>query len=79
MFEKITFEKKLGIDSSERKYIGMKVGVISILVMLFGNLIAFLGFIRIGDGITVIGIVGGAVALVLHFLGMYTNIFKEKK
>ena len=79
MFKKITFEKRLGIDSSERKYIGMKVGVVSILVMLLGNLIAYSGYIGIGDGITLIGILGGTIALVLHVLLMYTNIFKKKE
>ena len=77
MFEKITFEKKLGIDSSEKKYIGMKIGTVSFLVALLGGLVAFLGLGKVGYWIVVLGVVGGFVGMFLHFLAMFTSIFTD--
>jgi len=73
MFEKFTFEKKLGIDSSEKKYIGLKVATISFLVALSGILVAFLGLVKHGYWIVVIGVLGGFVGMFLHFLSLFRN------
>lgn len=43
MFEKFTFEKKLGIDSNEKKYGGLKVGTVSLLIAFAGVLSVALG------------------------------------
>ena len=77
MFEKFTFEKKLGIDSSEKKYIGLKVATVSGLVAFSGGLIAFIGPGKVGYWIVVAGVVGGIVGLFQHFLAMFTPLFKK--
>jgi hypothetical protein len=77
MFEKFTFEKKLGIDSSQKKYIGLKIATVSFLVALSGALVAFLGLGKIGYWIVVVGILGGFVGIFLHFLAVFTPLFKE--
>jgi hypothetical protein len=76
MFEKITFEKKLGIDSSEKKYLGLKIATVSFLVALSGGLIAFLGLGKIGYWVVVVGVLGGFIGIFLHFLAMFTSLFK---
>ena len=77
MFDKFTFEKKLGIDSSEKKYIGMKIATVSFLVALFGALIAFLGLGKIGYWIVVVGVLGGGVGILLHFLVVFAPLFRR--
>ena len=77
MLEKITFEKKLGIDSSEKKYIGLKVATVSFLVAFTGGLTAFLGLGKIGYWVVVVGVLGGFVGIILHLLAMFTPLFKD--
>jgi len=77
MFDKFTFEKKLGIDSSERKWVGLKIGTVSGLVAFSGGLVAFLGLGKIGYWIVVAGLLGGLVGMFLHFLSMFTLLFKR--
>jgi hypothetical protein len=77
MFEKFTFEKKLGIDSREKKWVGLKIATVSGLVALSGGLVAFLGLGKIGYWIVVVGVLGGFVGLSLHFLAMFTPLFKD--
>ncbi len=78
MFDKFTFEKKLGIDSSEKKWIGLKVMTVSFLVAMFGGLIAFIGLGMLGYWIVVIGVLGGFVGISLHFISMFAPLFKGK-
>ena len=77
MFEKFTFEKKLGIDSSEKKYIGLKVMTVSGLVAFAGAIVAFLGLGKVGYWIVVVGVLGAFVGISLHFLAMFTPLFKD--
>jgi len=77
MFDKYTFEKKLGIDSSEKKWLGLKIATVSGLVAFSGGLVAFLGLGKIGYWILVAGVIGGFVGMFLHFLAMFTPIFKR--
>jgi hypothetical protein len=48
MLKKITFEKKLGIDSREPKWRGLKIATVSALVAFSGGALAFAGFGRVG-------------------------------
>jgi hypothetical protein len=73
MLEKITFEKKLGIDSREKKYIGLKIGTISVLVGAAGGLVSILGLQNIGFWIVVIGVLGCGVGFVLHLVAMVSS------
>ena len=77
MLEKFTFEKKLGIDSSEKKWIGLKIATVSGLVAFSGVFAAFLGLGIIAYWIVVVGVLGGFVGLFLHFLAMFTPLFKD--
>ena len=77
MFEKITFEKNLGIDSSEKKWLGMKMATVSFLVALSGGLVAFSGLGKIGYWMVVVGVSGGCIGIFLHFLAMFTPLFKR--
>ena len=76
MSEKFTFEKKLGIDSSEKKYQGLKVITIAFLVAMSGALIAFLGAIDFGRAVIIVGTLGGFVGMLMHFTAM---LRQEKK
>lgn len=78
MLEEITFEKKLGIDSSEKKWVGLKIMTVSFLVAICGGLIAFLGLGKLGYWVVVVGVLGGFVGISLHFLAMFTPLFKGK-
>ena len=77
MLEKFTFEKKLGIDSSEKKWIGLKIATVSGFVAFSGGFAAFLGLGIIAYWIVVVGVLGGFVGLFLHFLAMFTPLFKD--
>ena len=77
MLEKFTFEKKLGIDSSEKKYIGLKIATVSFLVAFTGMLIVSLGSREPGYWVVVVGISGGFVGMFFHFLAMFTKAFKD--
>ena len=77
MLEKFTFEKKLGIDSSEKKWIGLKIATVSGLVAFSGGFAAFLGLGIIAYWIVVVGVLGGFVGLLLLFLAMFTPLFKD--
>jgi len=77
MFEKITFEKKLSIDSSENKYIGLKIATVSFLVALSGGLIAFLGLGKVGYWVVVVGVLGGLLVsscISLPCLRLYSRV-----
>lgn len=78
MFEKFTFEKKLGIDSSENKWRGLKVMTASFLLAMFGALLVFLGAIETGRVVVVAGITGGFVGMAMHFVSMF-RIFRESR
>jgi hypothetical protein len=77
MLEKFTFEKKLGVDSSEKKWIGLKIMTVSFLVAMLGALIAVLGLGKVGYWVVVFGVLGGVVGIFLHFLAMFTPLFKD--
>ena len=77
MLEKFTFEKKLGIDSSEKKWIGLKIATVSGLVAFSGGFAAFLGLGIFAYWIVVVGVLGGFVGLFLLFLAMFTPLFKD--
>ena len=77
MLEKITFEKKLGIDSSERKWIGLKVATASGIIALFGALVAWAGLGKLGYWVVVAGVLGGGVGIILHFFAMLTSFAKR--
>ena len=70
MLEKFTFEKKLGIDSSEKKWIGLKIATVSGLVAFSGGFAAFLGLGIIAYWIVVVG-------LFLLVLAMFPPLFKD--
>jgi len=70
MFENFTFEKKLGIDSSERKYYGLKVGTLSLLVAFVGVLCVVLGAVSLGRILIVVSFLGMCVGMVVHFCAM---------
>jgi len=78
MFEKFTFEKKLGTDSSVKKWIGLKIATVSGLVAFTGAIVAFLGLGKVAYWIVVGGVVGGFVGVFLHFLAMFTPLFKDR-
>ena len=77
MLEKFTFEKKLGVDSSEKKWIGLKIMTVSFLVAMLGALFAVLGLGKVGYWVVVFGVLGGGVGIFLHFLAMFTPLFKD--
>lgn len=78
MLEKITFEKKLGIDSSEKKWRGLKVMTVSFLVAMFGALLAFLGVYEVGRLVVITGITGGFVGMAMHFAAML-RIYRDSR
>lgn len=70
MFENFTFEKKLGIDSSEKKYYGLKVCTLSLLVAFVGILCVVLGAVSLGRILIVVSFLGMCVGMVVHFSAM---------
>ena len=77
MLEKFTFEKKLGIDSSEKKWIGLKIGTVSGIIAFCGALVAWVGLGKLGYWIVAAGILGGVVGLILHFYAMLMSFVKH--
>ena len=73
MLEKITFEKNLGIDSSHKKWRGLKIMTVSFLVALSGGVLAFLGLGKIGYWVVVVGVLGGFVGITMHFYAMFSQ------
>lgn len=78
MLEKFTFEKKLGIDSSDKKWRGSKVMTVSFLLVLFGALLFFFGFVEIGRLVVISGIAGSFFGAALHLAAMF-RIYKESR
>lgn len=70
MFENFTFEKKLGIDSSEKKYHGLKIGTLSLLIAFVGVLCVALGAVSFGRFLIVVSFLGMCVGMIMHFYAM---------
>jgi len=79
MLNKISFEKKLGIDSSDKKWRGMKVFTVSFLVCATGALLAFFGLGKIGYWVVVCGFFGCAIGMIMHFNAMFSSHAKSKR
>ena len=73
MLEIITFEKKLGIDSSHKKWRGLKIMTVSFLVACTGAILTLLGLGKVGYWVVVLGVLGGFVGIVLHFYAMFSQ------
>jgi len=67
VLEKITFEKKLGIDSSEKKYQGLKISTVSFFVVLAGALFSLTEFKVIKNILLFAGAAGFISGMVRHF------------
>jgi len=78
MLEKLTFEKKLGIDSSEKKWRGLKVMTVFFLLAMLGALLVFLGLVEVGRVVVFCGIAGGFVGMAMHFAALF-RIFRESR
>jgi hypothetical protein len=63
----MSFEKKLGIDSSKKRWLGLKIATISFLICAFGAVIAWLGRIEIGRVVIILGMIGGFAGMAVHF------------
>ena len=74
MLEKITFEKKLGIDSREPKYRGLKVITVSFLFALVGFLLFLTGFETIGRLVIYISFIGVLGGLIFHIFLLFLNM-----
>jgi len=70
MFGKITFEKKLGIDSDDKKYCGLKVGTVSLLVSFAGFLCVVWGAVTFGRILVVLSFFGVCIGMGIHFYAM---------
>ena len=77
MLEKITFEKKLGIDSNDKKWRGLKIMTVSFLVALGGGIVAFIGLGKLGYWVVVSGVLGGFIGMAMHFYAMFSQFFKS--
>ena len=77
MLEKITFEKKLGIDSSDKKWRGLKIMSVSFLVALSGGVLTILGLGKVGYWVVVIGVLGGFVGLAVHLYAVFNQVSKR--
>jgi hypothetical protein len=64
------FEKKLGIDSSKKRWIGLKIGTVSGLAAFFGAFAMWLGAVELGRAIVVIGIAGGFIGIAFTFYAL---------
>jgi len=78
MFNKFTFEKKLGIDSTKEKYKGIKISVISLLAGIVGAIIALYISKPLGAFIFYVGFVGVCVGILYGFyLGIKAFVKSE--
>ena len=73
MLEKITFEKKLGIDSSDKKWRGLKIMTVAFLVAAAGALLAFIGWGKVGYWVVIVGVLCAFIGIVLHFGAMFSQ------
>lgn len=73
MLEKITFEKKLGIDSKDKKWRGLKIMTVSFLVAAAGAILTVLGLGKLGYWVVVVGVLGGFVGIGVHFYAMFSQ------
>ena len=63
----MSFEKKLGIDSSKKRWLGLKIATISGLAAFLGAFVVWLGAVEFGRVILVLGIIGGFAGMAIHF------------
>jgi len=78
MFNKFTFEKKLGIDSTKEKYKGIKISVVSLLVGVMGAIITLYLSKPLGMFIFYLGFVGVCVGILYGFyLGIKAFVKSE--
>ena len=73
----MTFEKHLGIDSSNNKWLGLKLSTISVLIAFVGGLISFLEFDQLGYWALVLGVIGTIIGLLLHILILIRSLFAK--
>ncbi len=71
MFKKITFEKKLGIDSTDKKWRGLKICTVSFFMAFFGFVLVFLSLREIGYWVLVVGVLVGFIGMAIHFREMF--------
>lgn len=79
MFKRLTFEKKLGIDSREPKWRGLKVVAVSGLVAFLGGGIAAVGLGGVGYWIVLLGFAGGVIGMAMHLYAFADEVFRRKK
>ncbi len=79
MLKKLTFEKKLGIDSREPKWRGLKVVTVSGLVAFLGGGIAVAGFGSLGYWFVLLGFAGGVIGMAMHLYALVGEVLRRKK
>ena len=82
ILNKITFEKRLGIDSKQRRWLGLKIIIISFLVALAGGLIVLLGVRDIGRLIVILAFFSifiGSLLYIVAFVSLRGNFKPENK
>ena len=77
MLDIIAIEKKLGIDSSDKKWRGLKLMTVSFLVALGGGILAFIGLGKLGYWVVVAGVLGGFIGMAMHFYAMFSQFSKS--
>ncbi|WP_147275222.1 hypothetical protein [Thioalbus denitrificans] len=79
MFKKFTFEKKLGVDSREPKWRGLKIVTVSGLLAFLGGAFAAVGFGGLGYWLVLLGVAGVGIGMIMHFFALVTEILQRKR
>ena len=77
MLDRVTLEKKLGIDSSQKKYQGLIIVTISFFVVFMGIILFMLGLGFVGRIFIFLGFTGSFIGIIRHFWIMFSE--KQKK
>ena len=79
MLKNITFEKKLGINSNEKVWLGLKIVTISILITFTGAFFIALDIVAFGKALVIIGLIGGFIGMATHFTLIILRFIKSRK
>ena len=73
MFNKLIFERKLGINSSEGKWVGLKIAFVSFVIVVSGFVFSIFIQDDIGRWISKIGIGGFFTGGLLHLFILFSR------
>ena len=79
MLKNITFEKKLGINSKEKVWLGLKIATISGLIAFSGAFFVAFEIVFFGKMLVILGLVGAFVGIVTHFTLLVLKFIESKK